>query len=424
MNFMSDIHHLTLQGRAVLSRVLAAAQPLSPEPAINSHHRHRAVVKPRIPTLSTAFLTFLFAGLSTSAWAQISLVHVTECGSQAFPASTCSIPSTGNGNLLVVGWMSNFGGGATTIASVTDNAGNIYSEAGPAKAVDTGANFMADLWYAKNSRPGATAVTITPNPTGTTGTAVLWEFSGVDTTAPLDKTAVLNSMAATATPSGASVTTTAPGEIVISIAAIMSGLSGLVSGNSFTSDSVLNGNGWAHLITPSAGTYTAQWSSSSGTYSASSVSFKAAGSGGALNACDLNADNMVNSTDAQLATDMILGSSPCTANIDGAGVCNAVVLQRVINATMSGTCVIGNPHTVSMTWTASTSANVTGYNIYRATTSGGPYTKVNSSLMAGTSYTDSTVQSGQTYYYVATAMDNTNAESSYSNQPQAVIPNP
>src|SRR5713226_4788319 len=108
---MSYIDHLTLQGKAVLARVRVAAQPLSPEPALNSDHRHRAVVKPRIPTLRTAFLSFLLAGLSTSAWAQISLVHVTECGSQTFPASTCSIPSTGSGNLLVVGWSSNLGGG-------------------------------------------------------------------------------------------------------------------------------------------------------------------------------------------------------------------------------------------------------------------------------------------------------------------------
>ena len=53
---------------------------------------------------------------------------------------------------------------ATTVAGVTDNAGNIYSEAGSAKSIDTGSNLMADLWYAKNSRAGATVVTITAKP--------------------------------------------------------------------------------------------------------------------------------------------------------------------------------------------------------------------------------------------------------------------
>jgi fibronectin type 3 domain-containing protein len=39
-----------------------------------------------------------------------------------------------------------------------------------------------------------------------------------------------------------------------------------------------------------------------------------------------------------------------------------------------------------------------------------------------TNYTDSTVQSGTTYYYVATAVDAAGSESMYSNQVQAVVP--
>lgn len=146
------------------------------------------------------------------------------------------------------------------------------------------------------------------------------------------------------------------------------------------------------------------------------------------NACDLNQDGKVDTVDVQLATNMALGLLSCTANIAGAGVCNAVVVQRVINAALGGTCVTGPvvyPHSVSLTWTASTSLNVTGYNVYRGTTPNGPYpTKLNSSLVVGTSYTDSTVQAAQTYYYVATAVDNTSSESAYSNQAQAVVPSP
>ena len=83
-----------------------------------------------------------------------------------------------------------------------------------------------------------------------------------------------------------------------------------------------------------------------------------------------------------------------------------------------------NSHSVSLNWTASTSVNVVGYNVYRGAVSGGPYTKVNSALVAGTSYTDSAVQAGLTYYYVTTAVDNNSNESAYSNQAQAVIPVP
>ena len=77
---------------------------------------------------------------------------------------------------------------------------------------------------------------------------------------------------------------------------------------------------------------------------------------------------------------------------------------------------------MTLNWTASTSSNVTGYNVYRATRSGGPYTKLTSAPVAGTSYTDVTVQGGQTYYYVTTAVDSGNNESVYSNQVTAVVP--
>ena len=78
-------------------------------------------------------------------------------------------------------------------------------------------------------------------------------------------------------------------------------------------------------------------------------------------------------------------------------------------------------HNVNLNWSPSTST-VTGYNIYRATTSKGPYSRINSSLNTDTSYTDSTVSSGTTYYYAATSVDSTGTESSYSTLAQAVIP--
>jgi hypothetical protein len=55
------------------------------------------------------------------------------------------------------------------------------------------------------------------------------------------------------------------------------------------------------------------------------------------------------------------------------------------------------PHSVTLDWNASTSA-VIGYNVYRGTVSGGPYTPLNSSLVTTTQYQDSSVQSGQTYH--------------------------
>jgi hypothetical protein len=87
--------------------------------------------------------------------------------------------------------------------------------------------------------------------------------------------------------------------------------------------------------------------------------------------------------------------------------------------TSTGTGVAPPQHSVALSW-GETSA-VVGYNVYRGTTSGGPYTPINSALDPSTAYTDSTVSAGQTYYYVTTAVDGSGHESGYSNQVQAVI---
>lgn len=89
---------------------------------------------------------------------------------------------------------------------------------------------------------------------------------------------------------------------------------------------------------------------------------------------------------------------------------------------LSGTGAQASSHTVALTWNASTTSTVTGYNVYRSTTSGSGYEKLNSSLVSGLNYTDSNVQSAITYYYVTTAVDGSGNESTYSNQATAAIP--
>jgi hypothetical protein len=88
---------------------------------------------------------------------------------------------------------------------------------------------------------------------------------------------------------------------------------------------------------------------------------------------------------------------------------------------LSGTGMVVTAHSASLTWNASTST-VAGYNVYRGSASGGPYTKQTSSLDGSTAYSDSSVQSATTYFYVVTAVDSSGNESSYSNEATAVIP--
>lgn len=90
---------------------------------------------------------------------------------------------------------------------------------------------------------------------------------------------------------------------------------------------------------------------------------------------------------------------------------------------LSGTGVSGASHSVTLTWGPSGS-KVAGYRAYRATSSGGQYTALNSAVNPLLQYTDSTVQSGATYYYVVTSVAADSTESVYSSQVSAVIPKP
>jgi hypothetical protein len=93
------------------------------------------------------------------------------------------------------------------------------------------------------------------------------------------------------------------------------------------------------------------------------------------------------------------------------------------NELLSGSGLAPIQHSVDLAWNPSSTSNVVGYNVYRGGVSGGPYASV-ASANSGTSYVDGSVQAGQTYYYVVTAVDTAGMESVYSNQVQAVIPSP
>lgn len=82
---------------------------------------------------------------------------------------------------------------------------------------------------------------------------------------------------------------------------------------------------------------------------------------------------------------------------------------------------IESNYRVTLRWDASTSPDVTGYNVYRGTVSGGPYTEI-ASHVVDTTYTDATVADDKTYYYVTTAVNKENEQSGYSNQVKAVVP--
>ncbi|MGH9735265.1 MAG: putative Ig domain-containing protein, partial [Candidatus Acidiferrales bacterium] len=93
-------------------------------------------------------------------------------------------------------------------------------------------------------------------------------------------------------------------------------------------------------------------------------------------------------------------------------------------ATTSFTLTVtqGTAYSVSVSWTASPSSGVAGYNVYRSTTSGTDYVKINSAVVGSLGYVDGTLQDGTTYYYVITAVDSSGNESGYSTQCSVAVP--
>jgi Abnormal spindle-like microcephaly-assoc'd, ASPM-SPD-2-Hydin len=95
-----------------------------------------------------------------------------------------------------------------------------------------------------------------------------------------------------------------------------------------------------------------------------------------------------------------------------------------VSESLTGSGAAASSHSVSLNWVASTSSTVVGYNVYRGTTSGGPYSRVNSALESSTNFVDGSVLAGKTYFYVVTAVSGSGSQSGFSNQVKAIIPSP
>ena len=89
--------------------------------------------------------------------------------------------------------------------------------------------------------------------------------------------------------------------------------------------------------------------------------------------------------------------------------------------TFSGNGTQSSQHSVDLSWNASPS-NVVGYYIYRSTQSGTYSAPLNAIPETSLTFTDGTVESGTTYFYVVAAVDDHSQQSSFSNEARAVIP--
>lgn len=108
-------------------------------------------------------------------------------------------------------------------------------------------------------------------------------------------------------------------------------------------------------------------------------------------------------------------SSPVKVNVSGSG----------SSSSASGSPTTTSPATppsVKLSWNASANS-IVGYHVYRGSASGGPYSRISGSTITALGYEDATVQAGNRYYYVVSALDASGDESAYSNEAAADVPN-
>lgn len=94
------------------------------------------------------------------------------------------------------------------------------------------------------------------------------------------------------------------------------------------------------------------------------------------------------------------GSSSSSAILSFASDAENSSTEQAVTVRMLAT----DQHKVQLSWKASTSKHILGYNVYRGNRSRGPYKKINGALDPITRFTDLGVVAGHKYYYVATAV--------------------
>jgi len=394
--------------------------------ATNSPTSYAATGLP--PGLAVSPTTGLIWGTPTTAGTSIATVSATNSGGTASANLTLTITSAApviTSSTAAGGTMGN----AFSYQITATNSPTSYTATGlpPGLAVSPTTGLVSGT----PATAGTSTVTVSATNSGGTGSANL--TLTVSSAAPVitSLTADSGSMGSpfsyqiTATNSPTSYTATGlPSGLAVSPT------TGLISGTPATSGTSTvtvgatnsGGTGSANLtltVSSAAPVITSSTAVSGAVGSAFSYQITATNSPTSYGATGLPPGLAVNANTGIISgTPTISGTSSITISATSAGGIGTAILTLSTASTS---------YSVTLSWNQSPSPDtagneILGYNIFRSTTSGGPYQQLNSSVIAGTTYADTSVADGTTYYYVATVVDSSNAQSAYSTQIVAVIP--
>ena len=395
--------------------------------------------------------TGIFSAQAASS-TNIAFVQVAAATPQSHVSSvkvSYSRPQNGGDlNIVVVGWND----ASASVRSVSDSQGNTYQlGTGPLR----GTALTQSIYYAKNIKGGGNTVIVTFNQSAAFPDIRILEYKGLSTTAPLDTSTGTHGRSGpnTAVSSGSAATTSA-NELIIGAGITNGGF--IKAGSSFASEVITHDGSIAeNEIVPAKGTYAAiaslgNWGTQN--WVMQMVGFKAglattesavpkitsvlptSGSSNGGTSVTITGSNFTSGATVTFggmpgSNVKILNSTSITATTPAhsAAVVNVAVTESQGIGTLSNGFTYAQTstiqHKVVLSWHASSTASIKNYKVYRSTVSGGYYGLIGST--AGTlSYTDQTVTSGATYYYVTAAINAQGLQSGYSNQIVVTVPSP
>jgi hypothetical protein len=349
--------------------------------------------------------------------------------------------------------------------TVTDTRGNTYHKA--IQFNQTGDGDTVGIFYAENIAGGANRLKVSDTSSATLRFEIL-EYSGVAKLGSLDVTAAAQGNSAF--PNSGIATTTANGDLLLG-AIMTSNPATFTAGFGYRIEERVPAEPDTKLIAEDSIQTTARAASASASlgvaqfWAAGLAAFKAAASSSSpkgqlsANTTTLNFGNVdIGSSGSKSVTLSDSGTANVTisnvvisgAGINASGAYVGLILPPAQTATLSVTfdpaatgSVTGSitvtsnaanspmsiavsgtgvqpAHSVDLVWDAVT--DVVGYHVYRGSVSSGPYTMLTSAPTTTTRFTDTNVQSGQTYYYAVTSLNSAGVQSTFSKPVSAMIP--
>ena len=221
-------------------------------------------------TLTNGYTYTTTGGGGTIAFVQVNAA-TPQTASASVPVTYPLAQTVGNLNIVAVGWNDT----TSTVSSVSDSRGNTYSQAG---TTISGTGLRQAIYYAKNIAGGSNTVTVVFNQAAAYVDVRILEYSGLDTSSPLDVTA--GAAGSSSSPNSGAATTSSSNELIFGAGMTAGTYSAAGTGFTLRIITTPDRDLAEDQLGSSAGSYSASAASTSSPWVMQMATFKASGQGG------------------------------------------------------------------------------------------------------------------------------------------------